>query len=79
MPDLETTVHHVREYEGGPLAIHGHIYGEPHIRYLLMEDPDSFGITPSQIAWSYSREGIEALLLQLRPAHITPAQAGEQQ
>ena len=46
MPDLETTVHHVREYEGGPLAIHGHIYGEPHIRYLLMEDPDSFGITP---------------------------------
>ena len=63
MTDL--TLHHVYEYGGGPLAIKGHIYGEPNIRYLLKEHPDTFGITPSLIAWSYNREEVEALLLQL--------------
>jgi hypothetical protein len=78
MTDLETSVHHVHEYGGGPLAIKGHIYGEPDIRYLLKEHPDTFGITPSLIAWSYGREGIEALLLQLSAAPPAPATAGEQ-
>jgi hypothetical protein len=66
MTDLTLpSLHHVCEYGGGPLAIRGHIYGEPGIRYLLKEHPDTFGITPSLIAWSYNREEIEALLLQL--------------
>ena len=79
MTELPTTVHHVYEYGGGPLAIVGHVYGEPDIRWSLREHPDTFGITPSLIAWSYNREGIEALLRQLSTAPSAPATAGDDQ
>jgi hypothetical protein len=62
----QITLHHVNKYCGGPLAIRSIIYGCPDIRWNLVEDPDSWPITPGLVAWSYNREEVEALLLQLR-------------
>ena len=61
----QITLHHVNKYCGGPLAIRSIIYGCPDIRWNLVEDPDSWPITPGLIAWSYNREEVEALLQQL--------------
>ena len=61
----QITLHHVCKYRGGPLAIRSIIYGCPDIRWNLVEDPDSWPITPGLIAWSYNREEVEALLQQL--------------
>jgi len=61
----QITLHHVNKYCGGPLAIRSIIYGCPDIRWNLVEDPDSWPITPGLVAWSYNREEVEALLLQL--------------
>ena len=63
----QITLHNVNKYCGGPLAIRSIIYGCPDIRWNLVEDPDSWPITPGLIAWSYNREEVETLMLQLRP------------
>jgi len=64
----QITLHHVNEYRGGPLAIRSIIYGCPDIRWHLVEDPDSWPITPGLIAWSYNRKEVEILQQQLRPS-----------
>jgi hypothetical protein len=61
------TLHHVNKYGGGPLAIRSIIYGCPNIRWNLVEDADSWPITAGLVAWSYNREEVEALMLQLCP------------
>lgn len=62
----QITLHHVNKYCGGPLAIRSIIYGCPNVRWNLVEDPDSWPITPGLIAWSYNREEVVALQQQLR-------------
>jgi hypothetical protein len=80
MTDLALpSIRRVREYGGGPLAITWIIYGCPNIRWHLVEDPDSWPITPRLIAESCNREEVEALMLQLSAAPSAPATAGDDQ
>ena len=58
------TIQHVNPYEGGPLSIRGHIFGQPDVEYLLYSNADK-PYRKTQIARSFDRAEIEALKADL--------------
>ena len=59
------TIRHINPYEGGPLTIRGHVYGQPDVEYLLYSWKElPYGKT--QIARSFDRVEIEALKADLK-------------
>lgn len=58
------TIQHVNSYEGGPLTIRGHVYGQPDVEYLLYSNAEE-PYRKKQIARSFDRAEIETLKAHL--------------